>query len=250
MTLPNTFANLTTAQMAYLDQNFAAVGALTTIACAVVGTDALVMTPRASAPTVPGYANNMLFSGIAAATNANPMHAAVAGLASLPIYLDTVQGPVPTPAGTVVAGNAFTLMYDSTLASGAGGFHIFDGLSVDPNPRGESSTVTAAAGTTLTASQITGAGTCQAIIEREGSPSGDYNDTTDTAAAIIGMLFQPADSTVIRMRVVNTSGHVQTLLGGTGVVIRGTATTANNVTHDFIGIVTQVTPTPGMVIWG
>ena len=251
MALPNTFANLTTAELVFLDENFAAVGALTIIPCTVAGTTSLTLTPLANSPTVPAYANYMAFSGVATGTNGTTLLATVAGLGSLIVYIATPQGPVAAPAGTLVAGNAFLLLYDQALSGSAGGFHLLNGNPVTDNERAEVATITSATGVTLTANQMTGGGVGNSIIERQGSPSGDYNDTTDTASAIINSFFQPAVSDYFEMTVVNTSGHTQTLLAGTGVTVRGVATTATGaVGHTFRGIITEITPTPGVVLWG
>lgn len=124
MPLPVTFASLATATLSQLDANFNALGALTPIPCAVAGINSLVLTPEANTPTVAAYANYMQFTGIVAATNTGAMTAAVGGLTALNVYIDTASGPTLVGAGEVVQNTSFTLMYDSTLNSGAGGFHL------------------------------------------------------------------------------------------------------------------------------
>lgn len=130
MPLPNVFANQTTPQMLELDQNFNALGALVTIPCAVVGTNALTLTPAVTyAPTVALYANYQSFSGLAVAANSGAVTAQVGSLASLNVYKDTLAGPVLLTGGEIQAGNWIVLNYDFLINSGAGGFHLQTGSS-------------------------------------------------------------------------------------------------------------------------
>lgn len=124
MPLPITFAGLSVATGAELDQNFAALGALTTIPCTVSGTNALALTPLANTPTVSGYANYQAFSCVASATNTGATTAAVGSLAALSVYKDKSTGPTALAGGEIVNHNLITLTYDSALNSGAGGFHL------------------------------------------------------------------------------------------------------------------------------
>ena len=124
MSLPYTFANLTTAQLSYLDSNFAALGALTPIPCAVSGTNAIILAPQTNTPTVTAYADYGAFSGAVASTNTGAVTAQVSSLTALPVYKDTGAGPVALAGGELVAGNVFYLVYDAALNSGAGGFHL------------------------------------------------------------------------------------------------------------------------------
>lgn len=124
MALPNTFAAQTTPQMVELDQNFAALGALTAIPCTVAGTNALVLTPATNCPTVSAYVNYQSFVCAATATNTTAVTARVGSLGILPVYLDTAAGPVALSAGDIFIGNLVVLFYDAALNSGAGGFHL------------------------------------------------------------------------------------------------------------------------------
>lgn len=124
MALPWTFANQATPQMVELDQNFAAVGAVGVVPCTVTGTNALTFTPALNTPTISAYANFMIVSGIAANSNSGLTTAQVGALASLNVYVDGSGGPVQATTGSIVAGNAIRLMYDSALNTGAGGFHL------------------------------------------------------------------------------------------------------------------------------
>jgi hypothetical protein len=125
MPLPYTFANLADAQMAWLDDNFAALGALTPIPCSVTGTNAVVLTQNADTPTVAAYANYAIFSGVCVSANTGAATAQLSTLGALPIYKDTQIGPVPLVGGEMYPGNILYLIYDSALDSGAGGFHLF-----------------------------------------------------------------------------------------------------------------------------
>lgn len=123
MTLPVTFASLTGPELVFLDQNFAALGALTPIPCSVTGTDNLVLTPAADTPTISAYANYQPFTCVVANTNTTTMTARVGALAVLNVYKDTSSGPAAVASGNVVVANLLTLTYDSALNSGSGGFH-------------------------------------------------------------------------------------------------------------------------------
>jgi hypothetical protein len=124
MALPFTFAAQTAPQMSELDDNFAALGAMTAIPCSATGTNALVLTPNADTPIVSAYTDYMPFSCVVAAPNTGAATAAVGALAALPVYADTIAGPVALVGGEIVAGNLLILTYDSALAGGGGGFHI------------------------------------------------------------------------------------------------------------------------------
>ena len=123
MALPVTFASLSTVTLSQFDQNFAALGALTPIPCGVAGTNALTLSPLANTPAVAAYANYMQFTGVASATSTGAVTAQVGSLPSLNVYVDTSSGPVQATT-QIIIGTAFTLMYDSSLNSGAGGFHL------------------------------------------------------------------------------------------------------------------------------
>lgn len=124
MALPVTFAGLTAAQMAQLDQNFAALGALTAIPCVVSGTNVLTLTQTANTPTIPGYVNYQGFLGAAAGTNTGGVTANVGGLGARNVYKDTAAGPAVLTGGEIFIHNLVILIYDSALNSGAGGFHL------------------------------------------------------------------------------------------------------------------------------
>lgn len=248
MVLPVTFAGLSLALVSQLDDNFAALGVLTVLHCTITGTNDLVLTPAVNAPTVAIYTKYQVFLAVAPATNTGPVTARVGTLAAHPVYMDTLGSAIPLSNHEIVGGNVVMLMWDPALNGGGSGFHL---LTVPPLPRtgGAPATVSASTGTTLTAAQLTGAGWADGVLIRAGSPSGNFNDTTDTATNIIAALPGGAVDTYFHLRVVNTSGHTQTLLAGSGVTVVGTATTANAATHDFVGVVTNV-GTPAVIIYG
>lgn len=126
MALPTTFAAVTSATGAQLDNDFNAVGNMGVFPCAVSGTNALTLTPTAGiTPTVAAYANYKRFSGIVAVTNTATTTLRIAALAALNCYKDSPAGPVALSGGELIVGNAFTAVYDSTLNTGAGGWHIY-----------------------------------------------------------------------------------------------------------------------------
>lgn len=143
------FENNLTNNLAALDNNFTTFGALVPIPCGVSGTNSLVLTQNATGlvptPTITGYSTEMLFTGIAAATNTGPVTATIGSTGVLNVYKDTAAGPVVLSSGEIVGGCAFTLRYDAALTSGAGGFHL-----------ASSTTTVIGGGATLT-NQVSGA---------------------------------------------------------------------------------------------
>ena len=124
MALPTTFTGNVSPTGEELDANFSALGALTPIPCAVAGTNSITLTPLANTPSVATYANFAQFTGVAPATNTSNVTAAVGSLTGLAVYKDTINGPVLLTGKEIVANTKIILMYDSTLGSGAGGFHL------------------------------------------------------------------------------------------------------------------------------
>lgn len=127
MPLPFIFANATTVTTPQLDANNAALGALTAIPCTVTGTNALTLTGLVNTPTISAYANYQPFSGVAVATNTSNVVARSGSLPSLSVYKDLTSGPTPLVGGEIVVGNLITLIYDTSLNSGSGGFHLQTG---------------------------------------------------------------------------------------------------------------------------
>lgn len=130
MPLPVTFATLAASPpnqpLSLFDTQFAALAVCTIIPCQVTGTNALTLTPLINTPT-PVYMELSAFSTIAAETNTGAVAALVGGLASLPVYKDTVSGPAALTGGEITIGNVVVLYYDALLNSGNGGFHLGGG---------------------------------------------------------------------------------------------------------------------------
>lgn len=124
MALPVAFTGNLTPTGEQLDQDLAALGALTPIPCTVAGTNAITLTPLANTPSVTAYANYGQFSGVAASTSTAAVQAQVGALPLLNVYKDTIAGPVQAGRNDIVANTKLIFMYDSALNSGAGGFHL------------------------------------------------------------------------------------------------------------------------------
>ena len=123
------FANLTNPTLPELDGNFTSYTPLTTIPCTVAGTNALSLTAfsgsAAATPAVTAYQNYMQFSGVFASNGSGALTARIGALPFLNVYKDSPTGPVATVGTEAVQNNAFTLVYDSALNSGAGGWHLY-----------------------------------------------------------------------------------------------------------------------------
>jgi hypothetical protein len=148
------FQNSTQDQLSALDNNFTTFGALVPIPCSVAGTNTLTLTQSpvnmVPTPTLAAYTTNVIFNGVAVATNGpGGVTAAVGGLPSLPVYKDTVAGPVALTGNEIVLNCAFSLRYDAALNSGNGGFHLASNTS-DAGAPSIPSSVQINGGSTLT----------------------------------------------------------------------------------------------------
>lgn len=131
MSLPTTFTGNITPTGEELDGNFAAVGALVPIPCAVSGTNVITLTPNANTPALTAYAPYSQFTGIAAGTNgAGGVTAQVGSLSPLGVYKDSQAGPIALSGKEIVLNTKLWLMYDPTLNSGAGGFHLISPVAL------------------------------------------------------------------------------------------------------------------------
>jgi hypothetical protein len=110
-----------------LDANFTILSNLVPIPCTATGTNALILTSTAGAATLGPYSNYMQFRFIAPNTTTGAVTANGAGLGVLPVYKDTLNGPVALTGGEIVQNCEVTLQYDSTLNAGGGGFHLQGG---------------------------------------------------------------------------------------------------------------------------
>ena len=131
MAFPVTFAGLTTAQMASLDQMFQIVGNIGAIPCTAAGTNLITLTPLASiTPAVNAYANYLQFSFVAPNTSTGAVMIQVGSLAALPVYLPT--GTQANSGG--IAGSAFYVVaFNLNLNGGGGGWQIIAGPTVAVN---------------------------------------------------------------------------------------------------------------------
>lgn len=152
--LPFVFANQTQPNLEWLDADFNAVGALTTLPCIIAGTNAITLAQTINTPAISAYGNYLRFSGIIAVDNTGATTAQVGSLGALPVYKDTVAGPVALTGGELQAGNYAVFTYDSALNSGGGGFHV----SVPTSGGGVGTVTSVGSGTGLTGGPITGAG--------------------------------------------------------------------------------------------
>lgn len=237
MPLPNTFASSNSPDLLWLDENFQAVGFMLVIPCTLAGTNTITATPVSYAPALLSYPEYQIFAGVyVAAANTGACTMTVGALAALPVYKLNSTGPVALAGGELIFGNLALLAYDSNLGGG-GGFVLINPAQ-PPLAAGGASSITSATGVTMTAAEMTGAGSGQGLISRAGSPSGDFNDQSDTAAHLITAMLGATTGTIFRFRVVNTSGHIATLTTNTGITLVGPVTTADSASHDYIGIVT------------
>jgi hypothetical protein len=248
MPLPVIFGPLSAAQMSQLDQNFAALGNLCVIPGTVTGTNSLVFSPAANTPTIGAYVDNLVFATITVNANSTTMHLQIGSLASMPVYKDSLNGPILLSGGEIAAHNYVQFAYDSTLNSGGGGFHVMSDTIAQLQQSGQF-LITNNSGVTLTAAELTGGGLGLAIINRAGSPGSPFTDTTDTAVAILAGLPGSKPGTIFRFRVVNGTAQTQTLGAGSNVLVAGTATTAAGATHEFEGLSTGDLTTP-VIIYG
>lgn len=175
MTLPVTFGPLTAASLGQLDQNFGAVGALTTLQCTATGTNAIVLTPRANQPVVSAYnlPYPLKFGFVAPASSSGVVTLEVGALGFLPAY--TSNG-VQATSGTLISGNYYEVTYTTGAIynSGAGAWVL--------------SSYQAATGVTaVTAPKVNGL----AIINNAGTPTTKV-DVSLGASCMVSAVGAPA----------------------------------------------------------
>lgn len=127
MALPRVFAALTSAQMSYLDEDFNAVAALTTVQSTASGTNTITLTPAANAPTVGAYGlpNPVRFGFLAGATSSGAVTLRVNALAFLKVFLPS---GVQANTGDMNSGSYYEVVYLASLDSGNGGWVIASAL--------------------------------------------------------------------------------------------------------------------------
>lgn len=147
------FQNNTQNQLAALDNNFTTFGALVPIPVGVSGSNVLTLTPNAAGlvPSVPlqAYVTNVVFNGVAAATNTGPVTATYGSLGQLPVFKDGPSGPVQLTGNEIIQNCAFSLRVDLALNSGNGGYHLTSNTAGAGLPAAPSS-VQVNGGSTLT----------------------------------------------------------------------------------------------------
>lgn len=124
MPLPTLFAGLTAATGLELDINFSVVGLLGALPCTASGTNTIALTGAANNPSIVAYSNYLQFSFIASATNNGAVTIAYGALPALSAYVDSAGGPIGLTGSEIILNNQYVAVYDSTLNSGAGGFHL------------------------------------------------------------------------------------------------------------------------------
>lgn len=155
MAWPTTFANLTNATGVQLDNNFNAVGDLTTIQCVIAGTNALTLTLIPNTPPISILGSYGRFAGVIAATNTGAVTAQVAGAGGFyNCYKDTSSGPVALVPGDLVINNYTVFVFDAALNGAAGGFHVST-----PLVAGAGTVTSVATNNGLTGGTITTSGT-------------------------------------------------------------------------------------------
>lgn len=250
MPLPHQFGSVTTAQGAWLDENFNNTGVCTVIPCSAAGTNTLVLSAAAGFPFIGTYSFFQRFSFVSTNANTGPVTAQVGSLAVLGVYKDTPEGPTLLTGGEIATTNLVTLIYDATLAGGAGGFHLDTGGLIGFAQLGNAQNITSNTGVLLTAGQVTGVNTLYGIIHRLGTPGGGFNDQLPTAADIIAAIPQAAPEVRFNLKYINSTAQTATLITNTGLNLVGVMTTgAGAVGHDFAGVVID-TGTPTVNIYG
>lgn len=127
MALPRVFAALTSALMSYLDDDFNAVGALTTLQTTSSGTNAVTLTPAANAPSIAAYGlpNPVRFGFQAPSTSTGAVTLRINALAFLKVFLPS---GVQANTGDLTANGYYEVVYLASLDTGAGGWIIASSL--------------------------------------------------------------------------------------------------------------------------
>src|SRR5258708_40012863 len=123
MTLPVTFATLAAGNqnLALIDTQFAAIGALSVIPCTATGQNAVVLTPNANTPIITGYTDlTPVFAWKQAQTSSGAVTIQVIGQPALNAYKN--NGQTAMGSGDLQAGFAYQAVALASLNGGAGGF--------------------------------------------------------------------------------------------------------------------------------
>lgn len=135
MALPTIFANLAAGNqnLSLFDTMFNAVAALVATSCTCTGTNALVLTPLANAPTPSLAQAGYMIQFTAQNNNTGAVTIAVGSLSALNAYKGSSAGPTSLVANDLAAGVRYIALYDPALNGGLGGFMVTGspiGLSV------------------------------------------------------------------------------------------------------------------------
>lgn len=169
MSLPNIFAtqsgNVTASE---LDANFNAVGNMGLYRCTATGTNTITLTPATNQPAVSAYAGNLGVFFVAANTSTGPVQAQVGILPEIPVYNQdgTIAG-----ANSILANSAYTMFYEASLNTGAGGWQLAQ------TPAAAQSNVVNNSISGFLPSGITGTSTTAALSVSAGQASDSTNTT-------------------------------------------------------------------------
>ncbi len=130
------FAGVSSANGAQLDAVLNQAGLLGTIPCTVSGTNTLSLVPISPGTPPLALQPQLRVSGVAANSNSGSTTANVDATGALNVYKDGASGPVVLTGGEIIANNYFVLAYDAALNSGAGGWHLDNGLTTGGAPTG------------------------------------------------------------------------------------------------------------------
>lgn len=151
-------------------------------------------------------------------------------------------GAVTAPAAGGLSLVANEIAFDATVG-GNGILNTNGVLSVVLPGRGAKTAISTAGAGTLTAASIVAG-----LIMRTG-PTAAYTDTTDTAAAIIALLNDPAVGDSWEINHVNGVAFACTIAAGAGVTLAGTTAVTASLVRRFHVQVTNV-GTPAVTITG
>lgn len=124
MTWPTIFANLAggNQNLALFDAMFNQVASMIAIPCTATGTNAIVLTPIGSAPTLTSYANFNFFRFLAVGNSTGAVTGQFTTLAALPVYKS--DGLTQVAANDILSGQEYVLIFSQALNGGAGGFYL------------------------------------------------------------------------------------------------------------------------------
>lgn len=196
MALPVTFGPLTAASMGQLDQNFTAVGALTTLQCTATGGNAIVLTPVANQPAVNTYGlpNPLKFGFTTQNASTGSVTLSVLSFGFLPVY--TSNG-VQATTGTLSSG----VYYEVTYTKGA----IYNG----GNGAWVLSSYQAAASTPVSNASVSGL----AIANNVGTPNTKI-DISFSSACLVSAAGAPIYLGILSATIDLTTGTVTSTANG------------------------------------